>query len=51
MMRMFLTLAFAMPSLIVIRAVMGGNLEWYETLSAGVVAAMFSSVWIRSCEK
>lgn len=51
MMRMFLTLAFAMPSLIVIRAVMGDDLAWYESLSAGVVAAMFSSTWLRIIEK
>ena len=41
----------AMPPLIVIRAAMGDNLAWYESLAAGIVAAMFSFVWIRSIEK
>ena len=51
MIHMLLTLAFSMPSLIVIRAAMGDNLAWYESLAAGIAAAMFSSVWIRSIEK
>ena len=51
MIKMILTLAFGMPSLIVIRAAMGDNLAWYESLAAGIAAAMFSSVWIRSIEK
>ena len=51
MIQMLLQLAFAMPSLIVIRAAMGDNLAWYESLAAGIVAAMFSFVWIRSIEK
>lgn len=51
MVRMFLILAFAMPSLVVIRAAMGDSLAWYESLSAGMVAAMFSQIWVRSVEK
>ena len=51
MIHMLLTLAFSMPSLIVIRAAMGDNLAWYESLAAGIAAAMFSSVWSRSIEK
>ena len=51
MIKMLLTLAFAMPSLIVIRAAMGDNLAWYELLAAGFVSVMFSSVWIKSTEK
>ena len=52
MTKMILTLVFvAMPPLIVIRAAMGDNLAWYESLAAGTVAVMFSFVWIRSIEK
>ena len=52
MIKMILTLVVvSMPSLIVIRAAMGDNLAWYESLAAGIAAAMFSSVWIRSIEK
>lgn len=51
MVRLFLTLAFSMPSLVVIRAAMGDSLELYESLSAGMVAAMFSQIWVRSLER
>ena len=49
--RSFLTAISTMPVLIVLRTFMPEPLEWWEGTSAGFVAAMLATHWLRNLER